>query len=90
MGDSTIHPYSCLFTHKDANRKFVTSKLIKSKALMGQYEMQKPLEPLVIGSEHQFKTRADVGWYRLRAHEYGARKVWVAPRKRETNLGNDD
>ena len=48
--------------HLDANRKFVTGKLIKSKAWTGQNEKQQPIEN---GSQHQFKTKDSIGWYDL-------------------------
>jgi len=54
---------------------------------MGQDEKQ---QPLVTGSERKFKTRNTIGWYSLRAHEYGARKVRVALKKREAEYVGDD
>ena len=71
----------------DADRKFVTGKLIKSKDITVQDEKQKPI---VVGSEHQFKTKGAVGWYRLRDDEYGVNQIWVALKKREANRGDDD
>lgn len=58
-----------------------------SKPVHGQDELQRPI---VVTSTHEFKTRKEVGWYTLRAHEYGVNREWVARRKRQAEKDDDE